>query len=193
MLDFWVRFPSLTLGLISVSLCGSERRPFVRKRHQNKHIDFDPCSATNQKVGSSSPPGRTTFPLVRPGDIGILPIDKQGDVRWREQTRVFRHRYFCCPPGTQTKIKAGVSRRELDRPIYFIELRDGYACSWCELKGGQLRLVPHVNSPQEIRTFAHPTEAEIIGRVTGVAMRIANMGHTPFFKVSNTISDTTEK
>jgi hypothetical protein len=94
---------------------------------------------------------------------------------------------------TQTKIKTGGSRRELDRPIYFIELREGYACSWCELKGGQLRLVPHVNSPQEIRTFAHPTEAEIIGRVTGVAMRIANMGHTPFFKVSDTISDTAEK
>ena len=30
-LDFWIRFPSLTLGLILVSLCGSERRPMVRK------------------------------------------------------------------------------------------------------------------------------------------------------------------
>jgi transcriptional regulator with XRE-family HTH domain len=86
---------------------------------------------------------------------------------------------------TQTKIKPGVSRRELDRPIYFIELREGYACGWCELKGGQLCVVPHVNSPQEIRTFAYPTEAEIIGRVTGVAMRIASGGHTPFLKVSD--------
>lgn len=94
---------------------------------------------------------------------------------------------------TQTKIKTGVSRRELDRPIYFIALRDGYACGWCELKGGQLSVVPHVNSPQEIRRFAHPDEAEIIGRVTGVAMRIGNGGHTPFVKVSDTISDASEK
>jgi transcriptional regulator with XRE-family HTH domain len=90
---------------------------------------------------------------------------------------------------TQTKIRPGVSRRELDRPIYFIELREGYACGWCELKGGQLRVVPHVNSPQEIRTFAHPSEAEIIGRVTGVAMRIASGGHTPFFHVSDKAAD----
>ena len=40
-LDFWVRFPSLTLVLISVSLYGSECRPLARKRHQNKHLDFD--------------------------------------------------------------------------------------------------------------------------------------------------------
>lgn len=81
---------------------------------------------------------------------------------------------------TQTKVKASASRRELDRPIYFIELRDAYVCGWCELKGGQLSVVPHVNSPQEIRRFSYPHEAEIIGRVTGVAMRIANGGLSPF-------------
>ena len=85
---------------------------------------------------------------------------------------------------SQTKIKPGISRRELDRPIYFIELREGYACGWCELNGSQLSVVPHVNSPQQIRTFAYPADAEIIGRVTGVAMRIASQGHTPFLKVS---------
>jgi transcriptional regulator with XRE-family HTH domain len=80
---------------------------------------------------------------------------------------------------TQTKVKTGASRRELDRPIYFIELRDSYACGWCELKDGQLSVVPHINSPQGIRRFSYPQEAEIIGRVTGVAMRIVNGGLSP--------------
>jgi hypothetical protein len=80
----------------------------------------------------------------------------------------------------QTKVRTSASRRELDRPIYFIELRDAYACGWCELKDGQLSVVPHVNSPQGIRRFSYPNEAEIIGRVTGVAMRIANGGLSPF-------------
>src|SRR5208337_4992038 len=77
---------------------------------------------------------------------------------------------------TETKIKTGVWRQELERPIYFIELRDSYACGWCELKDGQLILVPHITSPQPIRRFSHLDEAEIIGRVTGVAMRIVGGG-----------------
>jgi hypothetical protein len=77
---------------------------------------------------------------------------------------------------TETKIKMGVWRHELERPIYFIELREEYACGWCELRDGQLILVPHPTSPQPIRSFTHLDEAEIIGRVTGVAMRIVGGG-----------------
>src|SRR5262249_15461345 len=62
---------------------------------------------------------------------------------------------------------------EYDRPVYFIELRDGYACSWCEVRGSQLTLVPHPISGCSIRQFAYPSEAEIVGQVTGVAMRLA--------------------
>jgi transcriptional regulator with XRE-family HTH domain len=74
------------------------------------------------------------------------------------------------------KVSPSVYRTEFDRPIYFIELRDGYACSWCELRGNQLTLLPHPLSPCSTRQFACPTEAEIVGRVTAVAMRIVNFG-----------------
>lgn len=74
----------------------------------------------------------------------------------------------------QTKIQKPPWRTEFDRPIYFIELRDGYACSWCELQGKQLILVPHPLSGCPIRQFAYPNEAEVIGRVTAVAMRIVD-------------------
>ena len=63
-------------------------------------------------------------------------------------------------------------RTELDRPIYFVQIPGGYACSWCELKRDQLTLVPHPLSRSRLRHFVYAREAEIIGRVTGIAMRI---------------------
>jgi transcriptional regulator with XRE-family HTH domain len=84
-------------------------------------------------------------------------------------------------PGTFVQINQKIKkvqsfkwRTEFDRPIYFVELRDGYACSWCELHGNQLLLVPHPLSPCGIRQFVYGTDAEIVGQVTGIAMRIAD-------------------
>jgi transcriptional regulator with XRE-family HTH domain len=84
------------------------------------------------------------------------------------------------PPGSFVQIDNQVHevlhpsswRTELDRPIYFVKIPGGYACSWCELKGNQLTLVPHPLSRSRLRHFAYAREAEIIGRVTGIAMRI---------------------
>jgi len=70
------------------------------------------------------------------------------------------------------KIQPQRWRTEFDRPIYFVELRDGYACAWCELQDGHLLLLPHPLSPASVRRYAHGKEAEIIGQVTAVAMRL---------------------
>ena len=70
------------------------------------------------------------------------------------------------------RMEAAEWRTEFDRPIHFIELRDGYACSWCEVRGSQITLIPHPLSGAPIRQFAYPSEAEIIGQVSGVAMRL---------------------
>jgi transcriptional regulator with XRE-family HTH domain len=84
------------------------------------------------------------------------------------------------PPGSFVQIDNKVRevlllsswRTELDRPIYFVKIPSGYACSWCELKRNQLTLVPHPLSGTRLRHFVHSQEAKIIGRVTGIAMRI---------------------
>jgi hypothetical protein len=84
------------------------------------------------------------------------------------------------PAGTFVQIDTQVCevlgptswRTELDRPIYFVKIPDGFACSWCELKGNQLTLVPHPLSRTRLRHFAYMREAKIMGRVTGIAMRI---------------------
>ena len=84
-------------------------------------------------------------------------------------------------PGSFVQIDERMSRTdranwrsEFDRPIYFIELRDSYACSWVEVRGSQLTLVPHPLSGSAIRQFPYPHEAEIIGQVTAVAMRLVS-------------------
>jgi transcriptional regulator with XRE-family HTH domain len=84
-------------------------------------------------------------------------------------------------PGTfveidvnQRKVQPAPPQSEgsFDRPIYFVELRGGFACGWCEIKGDRLFLLAHPNSGVATRQFAYPQEADIVGRVTGIAMKI---------------------
>lgn len=91
----------------------------------------------------------TLFPLIRPGSL--VQID-----------------------ASQQKISAERWKTEFDRPIYFVELRDGYVCSWCQVDRGQLIVIPHPHSHQDVRRFDYPSQAEIVGRVTGVTMCIVD-------------------
>lgn len=81
----------------------------------------------------------TLFPLIRPGSL--VQIDAR-----------------------QRKISAERWRTEFDRPIYFVELRNGYVCSWCQVDRGQLIVIPHPHSHQDVRRFDYPSQAEIVGR-----------------------------
>jgi transcriptional regulator with XRE-family HTH domain len=66
----------------------------------------------------------------------------------------------------------GSWRSEYERPIYFVEMRDGYTASWCSLKGDHLILQPHPLSPVPVRMLKHSQEVEILGQVIGIAMRL---------------------
>ena len=86
--------------------------------------------------------------------------------------------YPILPPGSF--IQVDESRRKLmkegwstehERPIYFLEYRDGFKCGWCSHRDGILVVQPHSMS-QEPPTIFHPGEAEVIGQVVGVAMRL---------------------
>jgi len=91
----------------------------------------------------------TLYPLLRPGSFVQIDqrVQKIQPLRWRT---------------------------EYDRPVYFVELRDGYACSWCELQDGCLMLLPHPLSPCSVRRLNYGVDAEIIGQVTAVAMRLTD-------------------
>ena len=58
---------------------------------------------------------------------------------------------------------------ELDRPIYFLELRDGYRVGWCTTMGERLLLQPHPASQVRAAVF-ECSDVDVVGQVTGVAM-----------------------
>lgn len=82
-------------------------------------------------------------------------------------------------PGTfiqvdesKNEVKEGVWRSEYERPIYFVETREGFFCSWCSMKGDAIILHPHPLSPAPLRVLRYRQEAEVLGQVVGIAMRL---------------------
>jgi hypothetical protein len=61
---------------------------------------------------------------------------------------------------------------EFERPVYFLEHRNGYLCGWCSLDGNTLIFQPHPGSKQPAVVFDYPDGVDIIGQVTGVAMQL---------------------
>ncbi len=93
---------------------------------------------------------RTMSPLIRPGTF--VQIDaKQTHIR-------------------NDAIQKGSG--PFARPVYFLDIRTGYACGWCQLEDGILTLIPHPDSGVKARSFHHPSEVEIVGRVTEIYMCI---------------------
>jgi hypothetical protein len=89
--------------------------------------------------------------------------------------------YPILPPGsfvqvdeTRNKLVEGTWRSEFDRPIYFVETRNGFTCSWCNMKPEGIVLQPHPLSHVPVRILKHPQEAEVVGQVVGVAMRMGD-------------------
>lgn len=108
---------------------------------------IQPLDLRNGVYGFVGMSDRTMYPIIRPGSI--VQIDQN-----------------------QRKIVPTKWQNEHERPIYFIELRSEYICSWCEMRDGYLSVVPHPNSKCEVRRFSYPRDAEIVGRVIGVTMRL---------------------
>lgn len=87
--------------------------------------------------------------------------------------------YPLLPPGSfvqidesKNKVVQGLWRSEYERPIYFVETRAGHTCCWCTMRGDHIVLQPHPLSPLQVRVLKHPQDAEVIGQVVGVAMRL---------------------
>ncbi len=86
-------------------------------------------------------------PLLRPGSLVLL------------------------DPALQQVRNSGWNN-EYERPIYFVDVRDGYRCSWCLREGPKLILQPHPLSCCAPQVWRCPDEAEVVGQVTGVVMRL---------------------
>jgi hypothetical protein len=93
---------------------------------------------------------RTMYPLILPGSFVQIDEDRQ-------------------------RVQEGPWRSELERPIYFVETREGFVCCWCSMRPGEIILQPHPLSPAAPRILKHPQEAEVAGQVIGVAMRLVDL------------------
>ena len=85
------------------------------------------------------------------------------------------------PPGTfiqvdesRNRVRRGGWRSEYERPIYFVETRKGYECCWCTLGQENIILQSHPLSPVPAKVVPN-SEAEIVGQVVGVAMRLGQL------------------
>ena len=92
----------------------------------------------------------TLYPYIRPGSLVLINCRKR-------------------------KIEPMDWLNEFERPIFFFELRDRYVCSWCELHGSQLILVPTAQSRKHTIHVRYPGDATIVGRVAGVSMIFAEV------------------
>ena len=101
--------------------------------------------------------------------------------------------YPLLPPGTflqvdetRNRIVQGVWHSEYERPIYLVETREGYTCCWCTLQGDNIVLQPHSLSPVAPRMLRHPKDAEVIGQVVGIAVKLGE------WKAVNSVPDSKE-
>jgi len=101
----------------------------------------------------------TMYPLLMPGSF--LQIDER-----------------------RNKVVEGHWRSEYERPIYFVEMREGFTCCWCKLQENRIVLQPHPLSPAAVRDYKYPQEAEILGQVVGIAMRFDDLRNGHFGRSS---------
>jgi hypothetical protein len=108
---------------------------------------LDALDLTNHRYGFIGSEDWTMYPLLEPGSFVLIDENR-------------------------CKIAVSGWSSEFDRPIYFLEHRQGYACGWCTLNGTQLVLQPHPASPCLPQVFSYPDQIDVLGQVTGVAMRL---------------------
>jgi transcriptional regulator with XRE-family HTH domain len=143
-----------------------------------------------------TPPGHTGIPLALDGDIDLNHtsllsqfIRRLGKIPLA-LINGFEHQHYryglvgledasmfpILRPGSLVMIDESRRRvaragwtSEFDRPIYFLEHRQGFACGWCWLENNKLILQPHPSSDRAPSVFQHPEEIEVVGQVVGVA------------------------
>jgi hypothetical protein len=70
------------------------------------------------------------------------------------------------------QIKRDAWVHEYEKPIYFLEHRNGFRCGWCTLRDGWLVAQSHPASAVPPEIYKYPGDVDVLGQVVGVAMRL---------------------
>ena len=108
---------------------------------------FNNIDLRNFRYGLIGTEDSSMFPIIPPGSLVVI-------------------------DDTKRRIVNSGWSSEFERPIYFLEHRDGYTCGWCGLRDGVLMVQPHPASLYDPKSYRYPDEIEVIGQVTQVAMSL---------------------
>jgi len=140
------------------------------------------CLHGAEEFAPASVPDRTEFIARSSAECGGIENVLNSENR--------HHRYGCIGlrdrrmepilrPGSVVLVDVSVRRlqesawsNEYDRPMYFVELHDGYRCGWFQQEGSRLAMQPHPLSRCMPESWKTPDDAEIVGRVVGVVTRL---------------------
>lgn len=175
---------------ISLETLPSDARLLQRKR--TSLVNFKPREEAQVQLPMSLEPGldlsKTTFLSRFVQRWGRVPLMLLADLDLKN--RLYGLIGFddwsmfpLIPPGSlvviddgRRKILSSAWRSEFERPIYFLEHRDGYECAWCSLRDDQLTMQWHPASSREPVTYQCPNEIEVLGQVTQVVMTLEPSG-----------------
>jgi transcriptional regulator with XRE-family HTH domain len=104
---------------------------------------IDPSPPNKHRYGYIGLTDRRMMPLLRPGSTVLIDttLRRIDDAEWSS---------------------------EYDRPMYFVEIRNGYRCGWFQKDKNRLIMQPHTLSRCAPESWAMPEEAEVVGQVVGV-------------------------
>jgi transcriptional regulator with XRE-family HTH domain len=147
-----------------------------------------PAQSGQVQVPLSLDPGldlrQTTFLSRFIQSWGMLPLMLVSglDLKNHRYAYIGLDDYFMYPmlqPGSlllidesRRKIASNGWTSEVDRPLYFLEHREGWLCAWCSLNGETLVALPHPASSAAPVIFPFPSGVEVIGQICGVANRL---------------------
>ena len=117
------------------------------------------------------PPALGTFPTALSADLSRCRYGYVG-LSDRRMVPILR-------PGSIVLVDTGARNvedqqwsTEYDRPLYFVELKDGYRCGWFQKERTRLVMQPHILSRCVPEVWRTPEEAEVVGKVVGVVMSL---------------------
>jgi transcriptional regulator with XRE-family HTH domain len=90
---------------------------------------------------------RRMMPLLRPGSLVLVDTEMR-------------------------KIESEGWTSEHDRPMYLVDVREGYRCGWFYQMPGKLVMQPHPLSRCAPESWELPEQAEVVGKVIGVVTRL---------------------
>src|SRR5215472_5206163 len=116
--------------------------PFTVPQPPDKEIDFNRTTFLSHVIRRWGKSGleflngwdlrQHRFGVIGMEDWSMYPVLHPGSLVLIDQNR--------------RRVAGGGWSSELDRPIYFLEHRDGYLCSWCAVEGASLIVQPHPSS-----------------------------------------------